>query len=427
MSDVVNYVTDGNIGVITVSNPPVNALSQAVRQGLLDAIRAAAADESRAVIIHCDGRTFIAGADIKEFGKPQEEPFLPDLLNEIEATGKIVVAAIHGTALGGGFETALACHYRIAVTSAKVGLPEVKLGLLPGAGGTQRVPRLAGVEASLDLMLSGNPIPAQRAADLGLVDRVVEDDLLGAARNYANELLESGAPVRRTSELAVENIDKELFDAAAAKAGKRIKGQTAPQRITECVRNATTMPFAEGQQKERDLFMQSMQDPQSAALRHMFFAEREAAKIIGLESATETRAVESVGIIGGGTMGGGIAMSFANAGYPVTLIEIDKEALGRGLSIIDRNYAGSVKRGKLSEEKAAACRGLVTGATDYDALADADLVIEAVFEDPARTAAARVRARHSRRRGCPSTPSRASSPARAAGPRVISDPPRGDR
>jgi len=201
MSDRVSYVTDSNIGVITVNNPPVNALSQAVRQGLLDAIRAAASDDTDAVIIHCEGRTFIAGADIKEFGKPHAEPFLPDLLNEIEACEKIVVAAIHGTALGGGFETALACHYRIAQANAKVGLPEVKLGLLPGAGGTQRVPRLAGVEASLELMLSGNPIPAPRAAELGLVDRVIEDNLLAAARNYAGELLESGVAVRRTSEL----------------------------------------------------------------------------------------------------------------------------------------------------------------------------------------------------------------------------------
>ena len=382
MSDRVSYVTDGNIGVITVNNPPVNALSQAVRQGLLDAIRTAASDDTEAVIIHCEGRTFIAGADIKEFGKPRAEPFLPDLLNEIEASEKIVLAAIHGTALGGGFEMALACHYRIAQASAKVGLPEVKLGLLPGAGGTQRVPRLAGVEASLDLMLSGNPIPAPRAAELGLVDRVIEDNLLAAARNYAGELLESGVAVRRTSELSVASIEKDVFEAAAARAGNRVRGQTAPQRIIECVRFAVSMPFAEGQKRERELFTESMQDPQSAALRHMFFAEREAAKIIGLDRDTETRDVKSVGIIGGGTMGGGIAMSFANAGISVTLVEINTEALTRGLSIIDRNYDGSVKRGKVSTDIAAECRGRISGATDYAALADVDLVIEAVFEDP---------------------------------------------
>jgi 3-hydroxyacyl-CoA dehydrogenase len=382
MNDVVNYVTDGNIGVITVNNPPVNALSQAVRQGLLDAIRIAASDDTEAVVIHCDGRTFIAGADIKEFGKPHVEPLLPDLLNEIEASQKIIVAALHGTALGGGFETALACHYRIALDSAKVGLPEVKLGLLPGAGGTQRVPRLAGVEASLELILSGTPIPAGRGAEIGLVDKVVSADLLAEALSYARHLIETGAPVRRTSELAAENVDSSVFDAVSAGFGKRARGQTAPSRIVECVHNAMTMSFADGQNRERELFTECMRDPQSAALRHMFFAERVALKVAGLSGDAPIRDVKSVGIIGGGTMGGGIAMSFANAGIPVTLVEINGKALQRGLTIIDKNYAGSVKRGKLSEGKAADCRGFISGATDYSALGDVDLVIEAVFEDP---------------------------------------------
>jgi 3-hydroxyacyl-CoA dehydrogenase len=382
MNDVVNYVTDSNLGVITVNNPPVNALSQAVRQGLLDAIRKAAKDDTAAVVIHCEGRTFIAGADIKEFGKPQAEPFLPDLLNEIEASEKIVVAALHGTALGGGFETALSCHYRIALEAAKVGLPEVKLGLLPGAGGTQRVPRLAGVEAGLELILSGAPIPATRAAELGLVDKVVAGDLLEESKTYARELLDAGAAVRRASELEVAAIDESAFEVAAAGIAKRARGQTAPPRIIECIRTATKTSFAEGLKRERELFMESMGDAQSEALRHVFFAEREAAKIVGLSGDTGMRDVQSIGIVGGGTMGGGIAMSFANAGLPVTLIEIDNKALKRGLAIIDDNYAGSVKRGKLSEDKAASCRGLISGATDYTALADADLVIEAVFEDP---------------------------------------------
>jgi 3-hydroxyacyl-CoA dehydrogenase len=382
MNDVVNYVTDGNIGVITVNSPPVNALSQAVRQGLLDAIRTAASDDTEAVVIHCDGRTFIAGADIKEFGKPHAEPLLPDLLNEIEASQKIIVAALHGTALGGGFETALSCHYRIALDGAKVGLPEVKLGLLPGAGGTQRVPRLAGVEASLELILSGTPIPAGRAADIGLVDKIVNADLLAEALAYARHLVETGAPVRRTSELAVENVDSSVFDAVFAGLSKRARGQTAPSRIVECVQNAMTMSFADGQKRERELFTECMHDPQSAALQHMFFAERVALKVAGLSDDAPIRDVKSVGIIGGGTMGGGIAMSFANAGIPVTLVEINDEALQRGLTIIDKNYAGSVKRGKLSGDKAADCRGLINGATDYSALGDVDLVIEAVFEDP---------------------------------------------
>jgi len=382
MNDVVNYVTDRNIGVITVNNPPVNALSQAVRQGLLDAVRTAASDDTEAVVIHCDGRTFIAGADIKEFGKPRAEPLLPDLLNEIEASEKIIVAALHGTALGGGFETALSCHYRIALDSAKVGLPEVKLGLLPGAGGTQRVPRLAGVEASLELILSGTSIPAGRGAEIGLVDKVVSSDLLAEALSYARHLVETGALVRRTSELAAENVDSSVFDAVSAGLEKRARGQTAPSRIVECVHNAMTMPFADGQKRERELFTECMQDPQSAALQHMFFAERVALKVAGLSDDAPIRDVKSVGIIGGGTMGGGIAMSFANAGIPVTLVEINDEALQRGLTIIDKNYAGSVKRGKLSDGKAAECRGLISGATDYGALGDVDLVIEAVFEDP---------------------------------------------
>jgi 3-hydroxyacyl-CoA dehydrogenase len=382
MNDVVTYALDGDIAVVTVNNPPVNALSQSVRQGLLDAIHRAAGDDSKAVLIICEGRTFIAGADIKEFGKGPMEPFLPDLLNEIEASEKVIVAAIHGTSLGGGFETALASHYRVALDSAKVGLPEIKLGLLPGAGGTQRAPRLAGVAASLELILSGAPIPAAKAAELGLVDKVVSGDLGDAARQYVRELVAADAPVRRTSELPVEQVPDEVFDGAAASVAKKARGQTAPLRIIECIRAAMTLPFAEGLQRERELFMECMQDSQSLALRHVFFAEREAAKIVGLGRDTPLRDIRSVGIIGGGTMGGGIAMSFANAGIPVTLIEINDEALERGLGIIDRNYAGSVKRGKLSEDKAAECRGRISGATDYAALADVDLVIEAVFEDP---------------------------------------------
>jgi 3-hydroxyacyl-CoA dehydrogenase len=382
MNDVVSYVTEGDIAVVTVDNPPVNALSQSVRQGLLDAIRQAATDDSKTVLILCKGRTFIAGADITEFGKPMAEPFLPDLLDEIEASEKPVVAAVHGTALGGGFETALASHYRIALDSAKVGLPEVKLGLLPGAGGTQRAPRLAGVAASLELILSGAPIPAAKAEQLGLVDRVVSGDLGEEARQYVRELIDSGAPVRRTSEQPVEPVADEVFDGAAAMIAKKARGQTAPARIIDCVRTAMTTPFAEGRQRERELFMECMQDPQSAALRHVFFAEREAAKVHGIDKSTPLRDVRSIGVIGGGTMGGGIAMSFANAGIAVTLVEINDEALERGLGIIERNYAGSVKRGKLSDDNAAECRGRITGATDYAALANVDLVIEAVFEDP---------------------------------------------
>ncbi|MDH3615589.1 MAG: 3-hydroxyacyl-CoA dehydrogenase NAD-binding domain-containing protein [Gammaproteobacteria bacterium] len=382
MSSPVKYELESNIGVISVDNPPVNALSQAVRQGLHDAIKAAQGDASEAVVIVCDGRTFIAGADITEFGKPAVEPFLPDMLNTIEASAKPVIAAIHGTALGGGLETALAAHYRCALASAKVGFPEVKLGILPGAGGTQRTPRLTGVEAALDLMTSGNPIGASRALDLGLIDRIVDGDLREEAIAWARELVEQGAGVRKSSEGPVPEFDATLFDTYRATLAKRARGQMAPGKIVACVEAATNRSFEEGLEIERDLFLECIQSTQSAAMRHLFFAERQAAKIDDLPKDTPKRAVAAIGIVGGGTMGGGIAMSFASAGIPATLIEVNDEALARGLSIIDNNYAGSVRRGKLSEEKAAQCRSLITGSTDYDDLANADLVIEAVFEDP---------------------------------------------
>ena len=382
MSSPVTYTLKGNIGVISINNPPVNALSQAVRQGIMEALDQSESDASEAVLIICEGRTFIAGADISEFGKPLLDPWLPAVVNRIEASAKPVVAAIHGTALGGGFEVALAAHYRCALPSAKVGLPEVKLGLLPGAGGTQRAPRLAGAQAALDLMTSGAPVNADVAAEAGLVDRIIEGDLLDGALAWVAELLADGAGPRRTAEMTVPPHDPTLFDNYRATLTKRARGQIAPQYIVECVEAAARLPLAEGLQLERDRFAELMAGEQSIALRHIFFAERQAAKVDGLPKETPLRPIESVGLIGGGTMGGGIAMSFANAGIPVTLIEINDEALERGLAIIDRNYAGSVKRGKLSEEKAAQCRSLITGSIDYTSLGNADLVIEAVFEDP---------------------------------------------
>ena len=382
MSLAVRYELQDKVGVITVENPPVNALSQAVRQGLLEAITMAQSDASEAVVIICDGRTFIAGADITEFDKPFMEPGLPDVLNTIEASKKLVIAAMHGTALGGGFETALAAHYRCSVPSAKIGLPEVKLGLLPGAGGTQRTPRLAGVKAALDLFISGAPIRAADAQNIGLIDKIIEGDLRTGALAWANELIESDAPVRRSKDQLVPEFDASIFDEYRASLAVRARGQMAPGHIVSAVEAAATLPFEEGLGVERKLFMECMASPQSAGMRHIFFAERQASKIDGLTKDTPMRPVESVGVIGGGTMGGGIAMSFANAGIAVTMIEISDEALARGLSIVERNYAGSVKRGKISEEKATACRGLITGSTDYAALADADMVVEAVFEDP---------------------------------------------
>ncbi|MCH9004507.1 MAG: enoyl-CoA hydratase/isomerase family protein [Proteobacteria bacterium] len=382
MSSPVSYKLEGNIGVITVNNPPVNALSQPVRQGMLDAITTAQGDDSEAIVIICEGRTFIAGADISEFGKPMQDPFLPELLNTIEASSKLVVAAIHGTALGGGFETALAAHYRCAVPAAKIGLPEVKLGLLPGAGGTQRTPRLAGVKASLDLITSGAPISVGQAGKIGLIDKIIDGDLRDGALAWARELVDAGTSVRKSSEQPVPEFDAAIFDEVRATLAKRARGQVAPGHIVTAVEAAATGSFEDGMAKERELFITCMESPQSAGMRHIFFAERQAAKVDDLAKDTPIRPVESIGIVGGGTMGGGIAMSIANAGIAVTMIEISDEALERGLSIIDRNYAGSVKRGKISEEKAASCRALISGSTDYDSLAEVDMVIEAVFEDP---------------------------------------------
>jgi 3-hydroxyacyl-CoA dehydrogenase len=382
MSSPVKYALTGNIGLLSIDNPPVNALSHAVRQGIMDALDAAQNDTSEAVLIICEGRTFIAGADISEFGKPLQDPWLPAVIDRIEAFDKPVVAAIHGTALGGGFEVAMGAHYRCAVASAKVGLPEVKLGLLPGAGGTQRAPRLAGVEAALGLITSGAPVPAAQAAAAGLVDKIIDGDLREGALAWTQELLADGAGPRRTMEQAVPEHDAAIFEEFRANLARRARNQVAPQYIVDCVEGATRLSVEEGMQLEREKFVELMDGEQSAALRHVFFAERAAAKVDDLPKEVALRPVESVGIIGGGTMGGGIAMSFANAGIAVTMIEINDEALERGLSIIDRNYQGSVKRGKLSEEKAAASRARIQGSTDYADLAAVDMVIEAVFEDP---------------------------------------------
>lgn len=378
----VTYKLVDDIGVITVDNPPVNALSHAVRQGLVEAIATAQDDSSKAVVIVCAGRTFIAGADISEFGKPPQEPSLPDVMAAVEASAKPVIAALHGTALGGGFELALSCHYRCALGSASVGLPEVKLGLLPGAGGTQRVPRLVGVEAALDMITAGNPVAASEAARLGLIDEVVGEPLQESALAYARGLVAHGAPLRRVRDISIapDSYSNGQFDAYRARLNKRMRGQEAPQRIVSCIEAAMTLPFDEGLKKERELFIECRESGQSAALRHIFFAERTAPKVVGLSADTAARKVASVGIIGGGTMGGGIAMSFANAGIPVRLLEVSDEALERGLKLIARNYSITVSKGKLSEADAAARQNLITGTTDYQDFADLDLVIEAVFE-----------------------------------------------
>lgn len=385
MSSVVSYELIDTIGVITVNNPPVNALSHALRQGLLDTITVAQKDASEALVLLCAGRTFIAGADITEFGKPPLAPFLPDVLGALENSRKLIVAAIHGTALGGGFETALACHYRCAVPSAKVGLPEVKLGLLPGAGGTQRVPRLAGVKAALEIITSGNPLSAAEAADLNLIDEVLPDENLRAgAIAYARDLVDSGALLKRVRDITLNasTLEPGFFDNYRRKLAERARGQIAPDRIVSAVEAAVTLPMDHGLIRERDLFLELLNSSESRAMRHIFFAEREAAKIKDLPADTPARDIRRVAIIGGGTMGGGIAMCFANVGVPVTLLEIGQEALERGLGIIRKNYAITVQKGKMSEAEMQQRLQLITGSTAYEDLADMDLVIEAVFENP---------------------------------------------
>jgi len=385
MSNVVSYEVIDNIGVITVNSPPVNALSHAVREGIQNALLQAQDDGSDAILLICEGRTFIAGADITEFGKPPQSPWLPEVLSTIENSNKLVVAAIHGTALGGGFETSLACHYRCALPSAKVGLPEVKLGLLPGAGGTQRVPRIAGVKAALDMMTSGNPVPAPVASDMGLVDEIIEsDDLKAGALAYIKDLIDSGAPLKRIRDINIDpsSIEPGFFENYRKGLARKARGQIAPDRIVSCVEAAVTMPMDKGLERERELFSELVQSSESAAMRHIFFAEREATKIIDVPRDTPVRDINKVAIIGGGTMGGGIAMCFANAGIPVTLLEINEEALQRGLGIIKKNYSITVKKGKMSEAQVEDRLSLISGTMDYADLGDVDLVIEAVFESP---------------------------------------------
>lgn len=380
---IITYEMKHQIGVITLNNPPVNALSHALREGVIKAVQNAQNDTSKALVIICEGRTFIAGADITEFGMPLKAPSLPDMITAIESSEKPVIAALHGTALGGGFETALGCHYRCALASAKIGLPEVNLGLLPGAGGTQRVPRLIGVEAALDLITSGKPVTADKALALGLIDKIFDKELLDNAVAYAEQILEKKVPLRRIRDMKIDpsQISAGFFDTYRDGLAKRYRGRTAPQEIVTCVEAAANLPIDKGLEIEREKFLACRASEQSAALRHIFFAERQAAKIKDLSGDTPKREITHVGIVGGGTMGGGIAMCFANAGIPVTLLEINEKALARGKEIVANNYGISIKKGKLTKKEAAQRQEMIKGTLDYKDFADADLVIEAVFEN----------------------------------------------
>ncbi|MBF8270076.1 MAG: 3-hydroxyacyl-CoA dehydrogenase [Gammaproteobacteria bacterium] len=384
MSDVVSYERDGNVAVITIDNPPVNAMALPVRVGLQQAFEKFIADtRAEAAVLMCAGRTFIAGADIAEFDKPPEEPWLPGLIDRMEQSPKLLVAALHGTALGGGLETALGCHYRCAVAAARVGLPEVNLGLLPGAGGTQRLPRLTGVQKALDLILSGRHIAAAEAKSSGIVDEIIDGDLRAGAISYARRLVEQRTPIRRICDMQVDKtgVSADFFSDYRKQLEKNSRGFYSPFQILKCIQAAVDLPFKEAIALERKLFDECKLSPQSRAQRALFFAERDIAKIPDVPRETPVREIKQTAVIGAGTMGGGIAMVFANAGIPVILVEMEQAALDRGLGIIRKNYEATVKKGRLTEAQLQERMALIKGVVDYAAIADADLVIEAVFEN----------------------------------------------
>jgi 3-hydroxyacyl-CoA dehydrogenase len=386
LSQSVHLDRRGRIAILTVNNPPVNALSQHVRQGLRDGIKQATADGgTTAIVIVCAGRTFIAGADITEFGKPPKEPGLHEVLDLIEASPKPVVAAVHGTALGGGLEVTLACHYRVGDKAARFGLPEVKLGLLPGAGGTQRLPRVVGVEKALQMIVSGDPIRADEALKHGLVDEIVEGDLGAAAVAFAERIVTEKRPLRKIrdldAKLAPARGTPEVFANFRKSVARQTRGFRAPENCIKAVEAAASLPFDQGMKRERELFLELMASPESKAQRYFFFAEREAAKIPDVPADTPARDIKKAAVLGAGTMGGGIAMNFANVGIPVTVVEVAKDALERGLGVVRRNYEATASKGRLTPQDVEKRMGLITGTTDFDAIADADIVIEAVFEE----------------------------------------------
>lgn len=384
MSEVVKLERHDEVGIVTVNSPPVNALSAAVRGGILECIKAAVADPAiKGIVLTCAGRTFIAGADITEFGKPPKPPALNDVLAEIENSPKPVVAAIHGTALGGGLEVALACHFRVAVKEAKLGLPEVKLGLLPGAGGTQRLPRAVGPELAVKMIVGGDPIGAAEALKNGLIEEIVEGPTLGAEL-FVRKLVAEKRPLRRLrdddSKIAAAKAHRSIFTNAVAAMTKKSRGLEAPFAAADAVGYAIDLPFDEGLKKEREGFLKLVASDQSKAQRYAFFAEREASKIAGVPEGTKSRPVNRVAILGAGTMGGGIAMSFANAGIPVTLIETGEEQLKRGMGIMQKNWEATAARGGIPADAPAKRMALINGVVGIENVGDADLVIEAVFE-----------------------------------------------
>ncbi len=390
MSELVSYETRDGVAVITINNPPVNALSPGVPEGIGDGVQQAVSDDTiKSIVLIGGGRTFIAGADIKEFGKVTSGEKKPSdvfhlLLFQLEDCPKPIVAAIHGTALGGGLETAMACHYRVAVENSHVGQPEVKLGIIPGAMGTQRLPRLCGISKAAEMCAKGDMVTARDACDFGIVDKIVEGDLLEGAVAFASEVATSDTPPRKTREISDRFGQPQANQAAVEKlkAGiaKRARGQIAPLKAIEAVEMAATTPFMDAIKKEADIFKECLYSDQSKGLIHIFFGERTVSKIPGISKETPRRAIEKAAVVGAGTMGGGITMSYINAGIPVCLKEVNQEQLDKGLERIRQNYAASVKRGRMTEDDVEQRMALITPTVDYASLADVDIVVEAVFE-----------------------------------------------
>ena len=384
MNDIVTVEVTDDIALVIISNPPVNAINQKVRLGLMTAFQTVDQDNNiRAVVLKCAGRTFMAGADIKEFDEPIADPGYHEVFRVIENCSKPVIAAMHGTALGAGLEAALACHYRCAVKNARMGLPEVSLGIIPGAGGSQRLPRLIGAKAALEFILGVVPVSATEAYKIGILDRVIEEDLMEGTLEYVGSLLADGVGPRKVSEMLVDKsgYGEEFLVDARKLSARRLRGQNAPNLVIEAINNAVNLPFEEGIRKEKIIGDKALVSKEAKALRDIFFSEREIGKIPGISSDTKRMQINNVAILGSGTMGGGIAMNFANAGIPVIILDVSEAVLQRGIAVVRENYENTVKRGRLSKSDMVDRMALISGTTDYNAIAESDLVIEAVFED----------------------------------------------
>jgi len=386
MSDVIKFEKKGSVGIITIDNPPANAMSFAAKKGVSDYLNSCMTDDQyEAIIITGEGRIFVAGADISEFGKdtPAGVPELEDVIQNIENSDKPVTAAFNGMALGGGMELAMACHYRLATPAVKVGQPEVNLGFIPGGGGTQRLPRLVGVELALEMIVTGKPIDAAAALEAGAIDEIVDGDLMSRAIEFAEEKGKSGEEPRRTCFLdeKVKNVDPEIFDVWRKKIAPKSRNMRSPFECINTVEASTTMDFNAGLKNERKVFDVLLTSNEGKSMRHMFFAEREVAKIPDVPKDTKTQDIKKAAVIGSGTMGGGIAMNFANAGIPVVVVDVDHSVLKVGLEKVKNNYAGSVSKGRISQENMDECLGQISVTTDYNDIADVDIVIEAAFED----------------------------------------------